>query len=45
MEFILAIIFAITRTDGLRYRVSDSSNIQEFFHPSQKFYHVMKKKH
>ena len=43
MNLILLIIFVITRTDGSSYRVIDSSNIQEFFHLSQNFYHALKK--
>ena len=36
IDLILPIIFAITPIDGSCYRVIDSSNIQEFFHLSQK---------
>ena len=37
MDLILPIIFAITPTGGSRYRVIDSSNMQEIFSSVSKF--------
>ena len=48
MDFILPIIFTVTATDGLCYRVINSSILQELFSSvskSQKIHHPIKKNH